>query len=199
MARAHQPDARRRILDAAVTVFAEHSFEGARVDQVAKTAGVPKSLIYYHFKSKEEILEVLFGDFIGEYKELLRTAGGSGDGSQPQDLAGRLTGHYQAFAFRNKDLIRIMFIDSLKKSERSPVIFKIVEAMLEKEGRPEEEAPCNDDRQKRLVAEFFTGVVPLYAYLCFSDAWADHFGVEKGRLGELFLDVFGETHGTYHS
>jgi TetR/AcrR family transcriptional regulator len=37
-----------RILDAAMEVFAEVGYEGARVDEIAKRAGVNKAMIYYH-------------------------------------------------------------------------------------------------------------------------------------------------------
>jgi TetR/AcrR family transcriptional regulator len=44
-----------KILDTALVEFAEKGYEGARVDRIAIEAGVNKALIYYHFKSKEEL------------------------------------------------------------------------------------------------------------------------------------------------
>ena len=53
-----------RILDAAAREFAKHGLPGARVDIIAAKAGVNKALIYYIFKSKEDlylaVLEALF-------------------------------------------------------------------------------------------------------------------------------------------
>ncbi|SDU16421.1 TetR/AcrR family transcriptional regulator [Jiangella alkaliphila] len=43
---------RRRLLDAAVEEFAEHGPAGARVDRVAKSAGVNKERIYQYFGDK---------------------------------------------------------------------------------------------------------------------------------------------------
>lgn len=40
------------ILDAAETVFAEHGFDGARIDVIAAEAGYNKSLIFQYFKDK---------------------------------------------------------------------------------------------------------------------------------------------------
>jgi len=58
-------EAERNILAAAVGVFAEKGFEGARTDEIAAKAGVNKAMIYYYFKSKENlytvIVETLFG------------------------------------------------------------------------------------------------------------------------------------------
>jgi TetR/AcrR family fatty acid metabolism transcriptional regulator len=53
---------RERILRAAVTVFAKSGFEGARVSEVAKGAGVADGTIYLYFKSKDELLVSLFED-----------------------------------------------------------------------------------------------------------------------------------------
>ncbi|MFD1736304.1 TetR/AcrR family transcriptional regulator [Bacillus salitolerans] len=44
-----------KILETALIEFADKGYEGARVDRIAIEAGVNKALIYYHFKSKEEL------------------------------------------------------------------------------------------------------------------------------------------------
>lgn len=46
---------RQVILDAAVQIFAKSGLEGARMDAIAAAAGVNKALLYYYFKSKEEL------------------------------------------------------------------------------------------------------------------------------------------------
>src|SRR5262245_45319424 len=59
---ANPPDKRRRILDAAVSVFAQHGFYNAKVSQIAKEAGVADGTIYLYFKNKEDILIQVFID-----------------------------------------------------------------------------------------------------------------------------------------
>ncbi|MGA3372902.1 MAG: TetR/AcrR family transcriptional regulator [Terracidiphilus sp.] len=46
---------RGRILDAAVRQFSESGLAGARTEQIAEEAGVNKALLYYYFKSKEDL------------------------------------------------------------------------------------------------------------------------------------------------
>jgi TetR/AcrR family transcriptional regulator, upper aerobic nicotinate degradation pathway regulator len=46
-----------KILKAARSVFSKEGFNGARVDEIAKQANVNKAMIYYHFKSKEELYD----------------------------------------------------------------------------------------------------------------------------------------------
>jgi TetR/AcrR family transcriptional regulator len=55
-ARTRDPEGTRAaILDAAEEVFLDHGFGNASVSQIAKHAGVTKSLIHHHFGSKEEL------------------------------------------------------------------------------------------------------------------------------------------------
>ena len=52
------PEARRQaILEAAVGVFVSQGFAAARLDEVAKKAGVAKGTIYLHFKDKQDLFE----------------------------------------------------------------------------------------------------------------------------------------------
>lgn len=50
---------REAILDAALTVFAEHGYEAARLDDMAAKAGVAKGTLYLYFKDKEALFEAL--------------------------------------------------------------------------------------------------------------------------------------------
>jgi TetR/AcrR family fatty acid metabolism transcriptional regulator len=53
-------DKRRRILDAAVRVFARHGFHTSRVGDIAEEAGVAHGLLYHYFSSKDEVLQTVF-------------------------------------------------------------------------------------------------------------------------------------------
>jgi AcrR family transcriptional regulator len=58
-------DRRRRILDAAVRVFAAQGYEAARVGDVAREAGVAYGLVYHYFGSKDAVLEAVFREAWG--------------------------------------------------------------------------------------------------------------------------------------
>ena len=55
-----------RIIKAAATIFSEVGFAGARVDEIAKCAGVNKATIYYHIGDKQahyaQVIHTLFED-----------------------------------------------------------------------------------------------------------------------------------------
>lgn len=61
----------RRILEAAREVFAEKGFAGARVDAIARRAGVNKATIYYHIGDKEALYaRVLHDVFSGAARSI---------------------------------------------------------------------------------------------------------------------------------
>ena len=63
---------RERILDAAVHVFAEKGFYGAKVSEIAREAGVADGTIYLYFKSKDDLLISLFEDRMAQINGALR-------------------------------------------------------------------------------------------------------------------------------
>jgi TetR/AcrR family transcriptional regulator len=76
--RSHDTPATRAALTAAASeLFGEHGFEGVRVEQIARRAGVNKAMISYHFGGKRglygAILEDLFEGINAELSLLGRT------------------------------------------------------------------------------------------------------------------------------
>ncbi len=52
-------DTRVRILDVALDLFIEQGFDGTSLRQIAEELGVTKAALYYHFRSKDDILLAL--------------------------------------------------------------------------------------------------------------------------------------------
>jgi TetR/AcrR family transcriptional regulator len=48
------------ILEAAAAVFSESGFDGARIDEIARRAGVNKAMLYYRIGNKDELYEAVF-------------------------------------------------------------------------------------------------------------------------------------------
>ncbi|MBN2553913.1 MAG: hypothetical protein JXB06_14135, partial [Spirochaetales bacterium] len=49
-----------------------------------------------------------------------------------------------------------------------------------------------------LVAEFFTGVIPMLCYVLFRDSWCSHFRVSREQLRKSFNQAMEMTHEAYH-
>ena len=66
-------DKRRRILDAAIRVFAERGFHGTAVPLVATEAGVGTGTLYRYFPSKVELVNEVFRDAKSRLRDALLT------------------------------------------------------------------------------------------------------------------------------
>lgn len=69
------------ILDAALIVFAQKGFAGARMEDIAVQAGVTKGTIYLYFQSKDAVFKSLVRDSIGTTLQGVVEASKTFDGS----------------------------------------------------------------------------------------------------------------------
>ena len=70
--------ARERIVRAAAEVFAEKGFGGARVDEIARRAGINKAMLYYHLGDKRALYESVLLHFLsGAWREIEEAVRGS--------------------------------------------------------------------------------------------------------------------------
>ena len=73
---------RRRVFAAAAEEFAARGFDGAKVDRIARRAGVNKAMLYYHFTDKAALYREVVGDMFASTAaamRALREAGGTPD------------------------------------------------------------------------------------------------------------------------
>ena len=115
MARTRTTDKRRRILEAATSVFARKGYFAARVADVAKKAGVADGTIYLYFRNKEDILVRLFGEVmsehVGQAREAVRALP-----SAPERLLAIAERHLTALG-ENRDLAAVFQVE-LRQSTR---------------------------------------------------------------------------------
>lgn len=113
---------RRRLLDAALEVFAERGFDTANLDQVAAAAGLSKGAIYSNFTSKDELFYAMMSEQVLVRVESVRTAlaARTGDGYEPQnirDIGGLLTA-----AFTEQREWRLVFLDFWRRAVRDDAV-----------------------------------------------------------------------------
>ena len=65
---------RRRVLDAALPVFASNGFESATLDLVAEAAGLTKGAIYSNFASKDDLFFAMMNEQVLHRAEAVQTA-----------------------------------------------------------------------------------------------------------------------------
>jgi AcrR family transcriptional regulator len=76
---------REKIQSVALELFAEQGYEKTSLREIAERLGVTKAALYYHFRTKDDIVASLFDDFMARVDEIIDWAG-----DQPAEEATRL-------------------------------------------------------------------------------------------------------------
>jgi AcrR family transcriptional regulator len=77
-------DTRSRIKTVALDLFLEQGYEGTSLREIAERLGVTKAALYYHFKSKDDIVDSFIQDRLARLDALIAWAR-----ERPLDTAGR--------------------------------------------------------------------------------------------------------------
>ena len=102
---------RERILQAALSVFAERGYHRAAVDDIVRASGTSKGAVYHHFPNKEALFLALVDEFSSRLAEAVAGAIGSAHGALGKVEAAIGAG-LDTFA-RNRELARIVLLESV--------------------------------------------------------------------------------------
>ena len=80
-----------KILDAALTLFAENGYDGTSVEQIANIVGIKAPSLYKHYKGKEDILNALIDSAEVRYEEMFGSENNIGKLPQSQEEFIKLT------------------------------------------------------------------------------------------------------------
>jgi AcrR family transcriptional regulator len=187
--RSDSEETRKKILDVCLDLFAREGFDGTGIDAIARTAGIAKSLIYYHFKNKDDILEALLERYMDEAVETKRQ-------TMPEfmkDPAGNLRnaiGSALDMMENDRNLIRIMMMESLKESGFEKVNPHMRRGMAAGFDAIRHHGGKDfDETDLTLKAQFF-GFMPLATFVLFVDKWCEDAGLDPKWARERFLDTF---------
>lgn len=112
-------DGRDDIKKAALSEFAKRGFKGASIDQIAKTAGVAKPLIHYHFASKDELWKLTVKEAYDLFQaEALKLAAQLSQ-QPPEEILGLFGRTVVRFAADRADLVQIAIDETRQGGERA--------------------------------------------------------------------------------
>lgn len=69
-----QSDTRARIQEIALELFSEHGYDKTALREIAEHLGVTKAALYYHFKTKEDIVRSIVADGAEKLDDLIEWA-----------------------------------------------------------------------------------------------------------------------------
>lgn len=195
---------RQTILAAALRVFADRGYDGARMDEIARTGAVNKSLIYYYFKSKREIFEVLVTGFVSDLFTILEPA------LKPElfDDTHTIEKAFEmmfGFLEERTDMVSLLVTETIKKGSEEVYLFQLIDRIFSFElnvfdvvfsgkGIPD----VNETRDQRIVTEFFTLIGPVILFVVLEHKWARYFQVDRTVLKRQFVSALQKTHVAHH-
>lgn len=103
---ARQAVTRRQVLNQSARLFAAHGYRGASLQMVSDRLGVTRQALYYHFKSKEEILSALFDELMTKLEVAAEEAYASGRQDDPR-FVDLLRAHIDV-CVANADLVSVL-------------------------------------------------------------------------------------------
>jgi AcrR family transcriptional regulator len=111
-------ESRRAILDAALDLFSERSFDGASTRAIAGQAGVTQPLLNYHFAGKEELWRAAVDDLFERYRTSMQSRLSGLRGVDDVTIAKLMVRHFVEFSAANPELHRLIMQESKRASGR---------------------------------------------------------------------------------
>ena len=99
---------RTRVLDAALTLFAEYGVSGTSLQMIAASVGITKAAVYHQFRTKEDIVVAVTERQLGRLVPALERAEARGDATQARD---DLLAETIAMAVQDRRLVRTLQFD----------------------------------------------------------------------------------------
>jgi AcrR family transcriptional regulator len=183
---------RKKILKAAEELFSQNGFNGTSVNQIAEKADVNKALIYYYFKDKNDIVISLFQHILEELSELESeppepTTGSARTSSDNREALKKEI----AFLDKKKRIISVLLMESLKTHDKDTSLFRCTELVMAHEHGPPK-------TKSEIVHEFFTGVIPLIAFVVLRDKFCNFFQCSRSEALNHFVESFLKSHVSTH-
>ncbi len=186
--------ARKRILDAAEAVFSEKGFDGARVHEIARTAGVNKALIYYYFEGKAQLLDALM-ERIGEENQSVKEQAIAEKGDDEERIEALMTAGFD-FLKRRKRFFSILFMELFKTDNQNLDVLRYLDRVFESSVALRAQLGLDkiDIGEWRMPGVFF-GMAPMLFFLLLEDKWVSHYGTDREEFEKSFLAQFSEYYG----
>jgi len=92
-----------RILNQSMRLFLERGYHGTSIDDITQAAGLTKGALYWHFKSKEDLLKRIMEEYERRFLDGLIKAVGEVKGGA-SDKFNKYVRYNAAFAYYNREL-----------------------------------------------------------------------------------------------
>ncbi|WP_066901999.1 TetR/AcrR family transcriptional regulator [Mycolicibacterium houstonense] len=102
-------ETRERLVDAAVRLFTRHGFAGTSLQMIADELGFTKAAIYYHFRTREQLLTAVLDPVLAQMQQIVDEAENHRGAHARAD---RMVRGYAELAVRNRALVSVLASDA---------------------------------------------------------------------------------------
>lgn len=97
-----------KVLEAAVKIFSRKGFSGARIDEIAKEAGMSKTNMLYYFKTKKQLYQVVIERVLRRW---LSSLGDTHSDDQPIDVISQYISNKMQLSQQYPDASRLIAME----------------------------------------------------------------------------------------
>lgn len=210
-------EARERIINAAIELFSQKGYDATRVNDIASSANVNKALIYYYFKSKQDILDFMVDSLLNDavsitldfiQKNVVQMVKNGYLDIKPDRIhfvSDEAVKSFMKSAFEfyeqvvdyvieNKEIIRILMLESLKKGKHQNSLFRFMKFMSGNDENPIFRTISSTDRDfvysdEMVMFKFFFSIIPVVSFAAYFDDYKAVSSLSDDELRSSFLRV----------
>lgn len=162
---------RRRLVDAAVALFTRHGYAGTSLQMIADELGFTKAAIYYHFRTREQLLTAVLEPLLATLQRTVEEAESRRSASGRAD---HMVRGYADLAVHNRTLVSVLASDpSVNEALRT---------------RPDWDSVIN--RQLALLADIDPGPAGMVKAAMVFSGIAGGAGVASGGVSDADLYAY---------
>lgn len=187
--KAQRPD---EILAAGLEEFYEHGFSGARMDRIARRAGVSRATLYFYFEKKESLFDAVAEHAMGRFIDGAAQELSTFDGSIRDIIEAMVRRFYaQVVTTKNSAILRIL----LSEGGRSPELVERYHTMVIARGKATLQAIIDrgiaQGELRDAAATSFPQMIPAPAmfYLVSQLVFGEFEKIDADEFIEAHLDV----------
>jgi AcrR family transcriptional regulator len=180
------------LVDAALSVFAQRGFAAARIDDIAKRAGVAKGTLYLYFRSKEDMFEAVIREKMVPVAEAVERFSQDSQASATTMLKRQLEFAYDALTrSERRHIVRLI----LSEGHAFPEITKFYYEQLISRGmrameRVIELGVERGEFKRHLRGEFLvTSMAPAIVYSLWQTTFGAHHELDRESYMHSHIDM----------
>ncbi len=184
---------KRIILEVAEELFAEKGFDKTGVNEIAENAGIAKSVIYHHFKNKDEILQVLIKNLSSELIGLKHSIMEKRP-EQSEDTVKAVFEELLTFWETHRRIATIIMTESLKNSVEVP-LFTLWDNSISKpmDSFNKNTKMTSEEIEQIIEGTFFLMFLPVYSFAILEGKWCQHYNVDSQKARQIFLNSIAKS------